>query len=52
MSLNDNLCGLNLPGLCDLVKALSPPPAKKTAATTASANTAAVTPISLPGVSG
>jgi len=53
MSLNDNLCGLNLPGLCDLIKALSPPPAKKAAAPkTASANTANAVPIQLPGVGG
>jgi phospholipid/cholesterol/gamma-HCH transport system substrate-binding protein len=53
MSLNDNLCGLNLPGLCDLIKALSPPPAKTAAAPkTASANTANAVPIQLPGVGG
>jgi phospholipid/cholesterol/gamma-HCH transport system substrate-binding protein len=54
MSLNDNLCGLNLPGLCDLIKALSPPPAKQAAKTAkpAAPKSDTVTPIQLPGVGG
>jgi phospholipid/cholesterol/gamma-HCH transport system substrate-binding protein len=53
-SLNDNLCGLNIPGLCDLINALSPQ--KTTAIPDASTQhtTKAATsqPISLPGVDG
>ena len=53
-SLNDNLCGLNIPGLCELIKALAPQ--KTTAIPDSSAqhatNAATSQPITLPGVDG
>ncbi|MDT4936788.1 MAG: phospholipid/cholesterol/gamma-HCH transport system substrate-binding protein [Pseudonocardiales bacterium] len=55
IALSDNLCGLNIPGLCQLITALSPPTFKSagTAATTPTkTSSAAATPILLPGVGG
>ena len=65
LDLNDNLCGLNIPGLCDLINALipqkpvknpTPPGTSKTSAKTAAkTNTVAVTPLplsALPGMGG
>jgi hypothetical protein len=66
-ALNDNLCGLGVPALCDLIKALSPTTGSivpsgtaaksstKTSTKTsggAAARSATVQPISLPGVGG
>jgi phospholipid/cholesterol/gamma-HCH transport system substrate-binding protein len=65
VDLNDNLCGLNVPGLCDLINSLLPQKPVKAGATssksssktanTAATNSAAVTPLplsALPGLGG
>ncbi|MDP9091679.1 MAG: MCE family protein [Actinomycetota bacterium] len=53
ISLNDNLCGLNVPGLCAIVNALSPqktPAAASSSAAKTQSSTA--TPVLLPGLGG
>jgi hypothetical protein len=45
ISLNDNLCGLNIPGLCDLVNALSPPTKKTAASHTTQSSTVGPIPL-------
>ncbi|MDT4892206.1 MAG: phospholipid/cholesterol/gamma-HCH transport system substrate-binding protein [Pseudonocardiales bacterium] len=56
VELNTNLCGLNIPGLCDLINGLLPAgtPGKKPATTTSgtATNAATSTPIVLPGMGG
>jgi phospholipid/cholesterol/gamma-HCH transport system substrate-binding protein len=48
ISLNDNLCGLNIQGLCDLINSLAPTTTKKATTTQSSS----VTPLTLPGMGG
>jgi hypothetical protein len=55
ISLNDNLCGLNIPGLCALINALSPQKQALTPATSTTTKSATSTPLqlsSLPGLGG
>ena len=52
ISLNDNLCGLQVPGLCNLINSLLPTKPPKAAATTQSAQSSALNLSTLPGLGG